>query len=916
MSRHSRQALVRRVLATMFAVPLVATMLSLPSLTAVPTRVLAQDPRGTEPLLPSPIGIDTRDEPFTVIDHVGAVSPLFNPPTAQPPVIEGVKPDRGERGQQVTVTVYGANFDPGARVFIPDGIEVVFIEFIDPERMEVGIAIAHSAPPGARPVSVVGPQGLEGVLPGGFTVVGGESLPDLVVGESRWELRDDDQILLLSAEVWNAGEERSPESLVWAMEPSQDWASEAFPVPSMAPGDREVVQIRLPIPDEQRGSTHTFIVEVDPNNQVPELDEGNNRVRVGGIRIPPAEVRSQPSATPLPGVLDPADPRRQLWVIGVAVVVCTGALLGTIYALRRMVQRRHGRRLPPLLLSDLQIIQGELFEVPGEGRPIRRRGALRAGADHALVVRMGPGGQEWLAPAEEAISGRVAPPLAAGSEPLRVVLSEPNHVPEPQTGTIIVPREGPSSTCRLDFRTRTDEPGFQGRVVVLHGNRVLQTALLRSQVVPSPTDAGHDGSPTLMTEGIIRPSLSDLSSRRKFDVAFVANHSPDNTPGLTTIAGESATFDSLHGLDEVIRQIRDLLEHFVVNLAPTSPQRLDADANVDLLLELALHGRRLYEGIVMDNRLAPTLVKARYLQLVSARDTPLPLEFVYDQPPPRPDARLCPRARNALTTGTCAGCAEMRETPARFICPLGFWGLSRVIERQSLVAARRGHLQGHDFALMSFPTSRHDTLHVLQAGVLGASGRVDEVVPGQVQRVLQALRAATRGNAVLAGSWEEWAEAIKKRSPTLLVLLPHTGRHRIQRRTRVISVPMLEIGRNKQLLRDYITSKHVRSTRSPTGPIVVLLGCKTEDTSIPFQSFSAQFRRQGAAVVVGTLTSVLGRHAAPVAVRFVHDLQRAAAQRGSFGDAFLESRRRALADGLAMALCLVAYGDTDWRLAA
>ncbi|HUW14651.1 MAG TPA: hypothetical protein VM537_33330, partial [Anaerolineae bacterium] len=169
--------------------------------------------------------------------------------------------------------------------------------------------------------------------------------------------------------------------------------------------------------------------------------------------------------------------------------------------------------------------------------------------------------------------------------------------------------------------------------------------------------------------------------------------------------------------------------------------------------------------------------------------------------------------------------------------------------------------------------------------------------------------------AALAQSWEEWVAAIKTRSPTILVLLPHTGMHRIQRPTVTMTVPVLEIGRNMQLLRGYITGKHVRSEKSATGPIVMLLGCNTQDTSMPFQSFSAQFRRQGAAVVLGTLTSVLGRHAAPIAAWFVHDLERAAAQEGFFGDAFLELRRRALADGLAMALCLVAYGDADWRLA-
>jgi hypothetical protein len=101
--------------------------------------------------------------------------------------------------------------------------------------------------------------------------------------------------------------------------------------------------------------------------------------------------------------------------------------------------------------------------------------------------------------------------------------------------------------------------------------------------------------------------------------------------------------------------------------------------------------------------------------------------------------------------------------------------------------------------------------------------------------------------------------------------------------------------------------------------VVLLLGCDTAVNELGFQTFVAQFREQGAAVVIGTIVSVLGRNAAPVAQALVRDLATASrskrASSTTFGEVMAASRRRLLAGGELMALCLTAYGDADWVLA-
>src|SRR5205807_209626 len=159
----------------------------------------------------------------------------------------------------------------------------------------------------------------------------------------------------------------------------------------------------------------------------------------------------------------------------------------------------------------------------------------------------------------------------------------------------------------------------------------------------------------------------------------------------------------------------------------------------------------------------------------------------------------------------------------------------------------------------------------------------------------------------LAEDWNQWREAMNER-PSLLLLMPHHG---IQAK-----LDYLEIGdehlpedlgklSRAQLLRQYVNV----DGRDP-GPMVLLFGCQTAARSeTGYVQITHLIHEQHASIVLGTLAEILGRHAAPVAREFIAELIAIKDPQTDFGTVMRRVRRRMLARGYLMALCLVALGD-------
>jgi hypothetical protein len=312
----------------------------------------------------------------------------------------------------------------------------------------------------------------------------------------------------------------------------------------------------------------------------------------------------------------------------------------------------------------------------------------------------------------------------------------------------------------------------------------------------------------------------------------------------------------------------------------------------------------------------------RRIQIVNVNQKSfIPLEYVYDYPVPKMDATLCPNAKKALLKGSCMGCipeAEMEEGPTSYVCPFGFWGLSRVIERH--ISFRQeshpGAPRPSEYALTFAPVQGREVLVPFSKAVYAATDKVnsyekdpDEVKP--IERVLNAVDKVMPGRVRHVINWDEWQEAVKE-NPTLLILLSHTGKKFDQ--------PMLQIGSEEDLPIEYINKNYVRIDETAQAPIVLLFGCQTglaAGADIPFQSVANAFRQSEAAVVVSTQIEVRGRHIVPLTEIFIEILDRLIRDGDvdqSFGDVMLALRREVLARGLPVVLTLFSFGDADWQL--
>ena len=97
--------------------------------------------------------------------------------------------------------------------------------------------------------------------------------------------------------------------------------------------------------------------------------------------------------------------------------------------------------------------------------------------------------------------------------------------------------------------------------------------------------------------------------------------------------------------------------------------------------------------------------------------------------------------------------------------------------------------------------------------------------------------------------------------------------------------------------------------------MVLLLGCRTDaPTDLGYVGLARCFQQLPVSIILGTLAQVLGRHAAPVAREMVAQLASVDDPDTDFGTIMRRVRRRMLARGYLMALCLVALGDAEWRL--
>lgn len=495
-------------------------------------------------------------------------------------------------------------------------------------------------------------------------------------------------------------------------------------------------------------------------------------------------------------------------------------------------------------------------------------------------------------------------PRSAHRERLAVMFTDPVLAPAPRVAWIELPPVGDSDACVFRVETTATTERLEARIALLHDGRVLQTGVLRGVC---------DGaSPiTFDVDVAARAQLDGFDARRHFGATLIANHGDGGVAGFVAATAEGHAA-RLRVSDGDVKALLDgLSTAFDIIKDDPRPQRSLRDpSSVETLRDLAQHGRMFFERLIDDNDVGAALQTGDPIQVVSARKGAfLPVELTYRYPMPAMDADLCPHAEAGLAAGACpATCGG--GTIAR-LCPLGFWSLSRVIER---VQYRRDELGGEgDYGLSVEPLRDRARLEKPAAAVFGASARATRRVAGAVDDLATRLGATFGVTRVEpATTWATWAAQVKAAAawPAMLVLVPHHEQKQ--------GFQILEIGVD-ELRSAHLDIAHVLGddARRAQPPIVLLLGCETQLSAISHESFVQRFRKHGAAVVVGTIATVLGLDAAPVAAELADAIMAefGATPPRSLGDVMLRVRRRLVAAGRVMVLSLSADGDADWELA-
>jgi hypothetical protein len=550
------------------------------------------------------------------------------------------------------------------------------------------------------------------------------------------------------------------------------------------------------------------------------------------------------------------------------------------------------------------------------GEPIEDPPVWIAGAAHLVRVRVGPAEAGWINPTGlENFPYELLPP--SKSHKLRVILSEPDHLDAPMLETITIRSSGPSSVAAFRITPRPGHSNLCARITIAHNNRILQTALLSGRVATDAGDAAPGDRIEVEIEAVVRQGLQDLDKRSRFDTALALNQVPGGEQRLLALADEHSVVRGLEEIKDHIDAISACMSS-VANDAETYADGLAGEAAVQILRFLADNGRALYDFLIGDQVFAAKLKEAKHLQIVNlTKDAYFPAEFIYDFATPVENATLCEVARKAFETLDFSHICTHKDHETSnhpVVCPFGFWGLQRVIERHAYMPVDRDHISG-DFVLQAEPTATRTSVEVAGNAMLGVSANVEKEHAGAIKALLNQIQVACPIHVTMAPAWAGWPDQVKNLRPSLIVALPH-----VEEKSQFgVSEYFLEIGGELHKARALgeAAAHYVRAGEDGPMPLVLLLGCNTIAPKTPIDSIVGHFRRGGAAIVVGTVGSVLGSHASKVALELVDALfKKTTGPPRPLGELLLDVRRICIGKKVLMALCVCAFGDADWQVHA
>ncbi len=489
--------------------------------------------------------------------------------------------------------------------------------------------------------------------------------------------------------------------------------------------------------------------------------------------------------------------------------------------------------------------------------------------------------------------------------------------------TVALPPRG-SLREPAQFNLRWSAGPLSARVAVLYRYRFVQTMLL--------TVFNDDRPPAVETECVVRPADADLPTLQPHQASIILN---DTAGPRAMVATDTVLAVTVPGDLEAVRaKIKS--ELVKIYDRPDDFSSVDGDAFRNLLTELALHGHDLWRILFggeataanPDEAIGSALRAADHMSILSATPTEiLPLEHIYDvdfTPPLAGSAQICETALAALRRSdpTHDHAADPGPTLAKLgphcakvsvtgtcgsddstICPLGFWGLRKVIERHTKRTAPDVDV---GFAVNTVPTQSRPSIDI--STVLAAANPKADANPTEAWTAAQDQLTDRLGDRFsLVSDWPAIAERLGRDDDTsgLLLLLPHVERNQDEEF-------VLDLGVETKLAANRVDGLRLNRRH----PVVLLLGCSTGAGVHPSDEFPGRFLDAGASMVLATLTLVRGRFVAPLAERLIARMLEwsVSDETPLFGEALLALRQDLLAIN-PMVLTVVGYGDAEWMLA-
>lgn len=562
-----------------------------------------------------------------------------------------------------------------------------------------------------------------------------------------------------------------------------------------------------------------------------------------------------------------------------------------------------GAEPPPMDALDVPADPAPLRHVKFDLWPVEATAATRdptplaPEADHRLEVFIAEADVAAQGTAAQPLDERQLPPSADGHElsvvycplsPIGQVDGRP-HILQPSMGTLHLPPRGTSTRVAFTLRCGAVVADFRARLIVLHANRALQTLLLT---------APEDGLLRLDAENVYAPGFESPSANAPSDLTFVINESPLGRHGLATIGKDAASFIEPAGLDETWKSMTKVLTEAVREEAGRKGLGIDREQTLSLMRALAYWGAAIRKQLVRQHPVA-ALESAQRVQVVEAvSEAFFPVEFLYAGKPPEPTAALCPNARAALSASDNSlhdQCPHKNDK--HHVCPMAFWGFHKCIERHTSTGSR-DHV-------VSIPQPGDERLGPFKSVLMGASVNASEEMTGP--KGLPATVKKMAPHSAYVTSWDAWSKEIQDVHPDLLVLLSHSGASKD-----IEDAGALEISTDHRTI-GLLDDEYVH-TGEGKGPLVLLLGCSTSLSDVPFLSSVRQFHESGAPVVIGTLSVIHGSQAHLIVQRLLALAMDPARSGQRLDEALLRVRRDLLAQGHGVAFTLSAYGHSSWHI--